>query len=188
MAELMVVRTCSRCDSAFEARASQLKSRGRFFCSRDCSNKARMRSKLERLADVSMPEPNSGCLLFLGALNKHGCGNFRDGRKTRGAHCVAYEEECGPVPEGHELDHLCRNRACINYCHLEAVPPVVNTLRGQSFAAENARKTTCPQGHTYDETNTYRRPATSGTGRSCRTCQRETVRRYAERRRLGTAG
>jgi hypothetical protein len=53
----------------------------------------------------------------------------------------------GPIPEGKQLDHLCRNRACINPEHLEPVTAKENILRGESFSAKNARKTHCIHGH-----------------------------------------
>jgi hypothetical protein len=67
--------------------------------------------------------------------------------KTRQAHRVAYESVHGPIPPGLVIDHLCRNPACINVEHMEAVSDRVNILRGTSPSAENARKTHCVRGH-----------------------------------------
>ena len=86
------------------------------------------------------------------------------------------------VPEGMELDHLCRNRACINPNHLEAVTHRENCLRGASPPAHFARQTHCVNGHAFDETNTYLRHDGQGK-RKCRTCAREHMAR-ASRRRL----
>ena len=72
---------------------------------------------------------------------------------------------------GLQLDHLCRNRGCVNPAHLEPVTRKENVLRGVGFAAQNARKTHCPRGHEYDEANTYLRPGRGS--RHCRTCDRE---------------
>lgn len=90
------------------------------------------------------------------------------------AHIVSYEQMLGDVPLGRELDHLCRVRKCVNPFHLEAVPHRLNTLRGVGPTATNAVKTTCSNGHSYDELNTYVRP----TGRGCKACRALAVRKY----------
>jgi hypothetical protein len=74
------------------------------------------------------------------------------------------------------LDLLCRNRRCVNPAHLEPVTTRQNLLRGETFQAANAAKTECPQGHPYDDDNTY--PIPNGGGRGCRKCRREADRRY----------
>jgi len=61
----------------------------------------------------------------------------------------------GPIPEGLDLDHLCRNRWCVNPEHVEPVTRRENLIRGQTTIAQNVSKTHCPAGHAYDETNTY---------------------------------
>ena len=90
------------------------------------------------------------------------------GRDSRGRlmHRVAYESAAGSVPVGLELDHLCRNRACYEPTHLEAVTHREN-MRRVDWSFRN--KTHCPEGHPYDEVNTY--VDTRGF-KVCRTCQR----------------
>lgn len=83
-------------------------------------------------------------------------------------HRVAYKEFVGPIADEVVLDHLCRNRACVNVAHLEPTTDRVNILRGDTIAARNAAKTHCPQGHPYDEVNTYVRR--DGKGRECKAC------------------
>jgi hypothetical protein len=65
------------------------------------------------------------------------------------AHRVSYEAFVGPIPNGREIDHLCRVRACINPLHLEAVTPQVNVRRGTSPGAEALRRLNCMYGHPY---------------------------------------
>lgn len=114
-------------------------------------------------------EIGPGCWLWTaaGARSGNGYGRFhRDGRLLL-AHRVAYEWLVGSIPDGLELDHLCRVRACVNPGHLEPVTLRENILRGESPSARNAVKSECPQGHPYDEANTY----VDRTGRRhCRTC------------------
>lgn len=118
-----------------------------------------------------------GCWVWNGALDANGYGRL-GGRKwsTNLAHRLSYIEFVGPIPEGMTIDHLCRNRRCINPAHLEPVTIAENVMRGESLPAINARKTHCPQGHPYDDENTYRNPSTGH--RLCRACNRERHRRF----------
>jgi HNH endonuclease len=96
-----------------------------------------------------------------------GGGYARIGKDAdrRYAHVVFYESLVGPVPEGLELDHLCRVRNCVNPAHLEPVTHRENVLRSENFVAEHAAKTHCPEGHAYDMVEAGRR--------RCRTCRNE---------------
>ncbi len=113
-----------------------------------------------RVADVRDPD---ACWLWTGSTSR-GYGQMWDGQRVRLAHIVAYELFNGPVLDGLELDHLCRVHACANPDHLEAVPHRENVLRGDA----TRRKTHCPQGHPYDEANTYVDPRGSQRCIECR--------------------
>lgn len=98
--------------------------------------------------------PDTGCIPWTGSTNK-GHGRFRFPYGHVMAHRWAYEQQVGPIPEGLEIDHLCRNRACVNVEHLEPVTRRENILRGVSMTAQHARKTHCKQGHPFTPENTY---------------------------------
>lgn len=90
-------------------------------------------------------------------------------------HRLIYELFNGPIAPGKQLDHLCRNKCCVNPTHLEEVSIKENVLRGIGHTALNARKLKCLNGHPFDELNTYRYPAASKYRgwRQCRQCKRD---------------
>lgn len=123
------------------------------------------------------------CWVWEGATTQAGYGSFtvRPGKSAR-AHRFAYELQHGPIPIGLEIDHLCRNRGCVNPRHMEVVTRSENIRRSLPFnvtlGEHNAAKTHCPQGHPYSDENTYRYEGR----RFCRKCRREAKARWQERR------
>lgn len=117
-----------------------------------------------------------GCLIWSGHLNQDGYAKAWTGKLV---HRVLYEAYVGPVPEGHELDHLCRRRNCVNWAHVEPVTHTENVRRGRSAQRE---QTHCKRGHEFTEANTY----CHKNHRICRACRGEAVRRYREK--MGAEG
>lgn len=110
------------------------------------------------------------CKPWTGAVQSKGYGNLKVNGKTKLAHRVAYEEAYGPIPDGHEVDHLCRNTICCEPLHLEAVTHRENVIRGMHPNVVAFRAGTCTRGH--DKSETYRRKS-NGQAVYCRACRRE---------------
>lgn len=130
------------------------------------SRQPEMRPLIERI--YAKVEESDGCWVWQGATS-NGYGVVGLGRRTDGtgkAHRVLYELLVGPVPPGMELDHLCRNRRCVNPDHLEPVTRQENIDRSPLMPGSRA---TCPKGHPYEGENLYLYP---NGWRACRACHR----------------
>lgn len=130
----------------------------------------------------------SGCWVWQRGSFRGGYGQFWDPsvRRSKGAHRYSYELAHGAIAEGMVLDHLCRNPPCVNPAHLEPVTQLENSRRGiagRVSKERNARITHCPQGHAYDEENTFRSPSERWPARRCRICRRAAVARWAAKRK-----
>jgi len=139
--------------------------------------------KVDKNGPIPEARPGLGpCWVWTANKVHNGYGRFKptkQGRKVK-AHTWAYEAEIGPVPKGLELDHLCRNRACVNPSHLEPVTHRENLMRGNSIVAQAARKTHCPNGHEYSPENT--RMGREG-DRQCWLCKQARDRARQQRKR-----
>lgn len=129
-------------------------------------------SLLQRIM-VSVRQTETGCWQWLKSLTKDGyASKMLVSGVHRRAHHVVYEYFIGPIPGGLELDHLCRNRACVNPAHLEPVTHAENNRRAHVLER-------CPRGHDYSYVSAGRR----GRQKVCRTCAGENQRRSRARRR-----
>lgn len=121
------------------------------------------------IADVmANMEKTDTCWIWKGRIQSGGYGIVRFEGRDQYAHRVVFEIESGKIPEGLQIDHLCRNRRCVNPSHLEPVTQKENILRGTGVSARNAAKTHCVRGHEYTIENSYLRP--DGGGKQCRIC------------------
>ena len=128
------------------------------------------------------------CWLFTGCLVRgYGLIGVNTGY-IKLTHRLAYEENIGPIPEGLELDHLCRNRSCCNPDHREAVTRRENIVRGLSpslTASRAAAITHCPHGHLYSPENTSSRKHSDGyMRRYCLECRKIHNEKAATRKRV----
>ena len=113
----------------------------------------------------------SGCWIWVGARVSKGYGSIRTPTGVVGAHRLGYELYAGPIPAGVEPDHLCRERACVNWRHMELVDGYTNMMRGNNPAAINKRRTHCKYGHEFSEANTKLRAKKNRNGRVERVCR-----------------
>ena len=166
-------RTCQivGCDRKHRARGlcynhyTQARIRGDFVTQ---PHALRYATPLDRfMAKVDQDGPN-GCWVWMAAKDRDGYGRFGVAGAGALAHRVGYELMGERIPEGLQLDHLCRNTSCVNPRHLDPVTSRVNTHRGYGVSALHARKTHCIHGHEFTPENTY----VNKLGRACRACKR----------------
>jgi hypothetical protein len=146
-------------------------------------------SFVDKQGPIPEHRPDLGpCWLWTSYSDGLGYSMFGSGGRTVRAYSWGYKTFVGPVPPGKELDHLCRNHACVNYeRHLDPVTHRENMLRGESLQAQNARKLVCIRGHEFTGVQ-----GPDGRWRKCKQCARDwaaqnrDVRnaRRRERRRL----
>lgn len=132
---------------------------------------------------LAMVKKTRKCWIWRGAVKKNGYGVTSVRRKTMYAHRASLQLFGGGIPRGLVVDHLCRNRRCVNPKHLEAVTIRENLLRGNGWSGRAARKTHCIRGHILQGENLYEFALKAGR-RKCKICTRKYVneRARAERR------
>ena len=113
------------------------------------------------------------CWLWIGAINPNGYGRFQYNGSIGYAHRWAYEQAHGPIPDGMDIDHLCRVRHCVNPDHMEAVSRRKNILRGEHPSAKLHRNNMCKHGHVRNSDNAY---INSHGWWICRVCRRNRKR------------
>ena len=133
-------------------------------------------------------DPN-GCWTWTSIVKTEGYPYFTFGMQAFRAHRLSYMWATPGATfenmEGLQIDHLCRNRLCVNPEHLELVTAKENTLRGTGLQSANAQKTHCAQGHPFDDVNTSLvwNNRDRAYQRRCKACSREWARKYAAEKR-----
>jgi hypothetical protein len=137
-------------------------------------------SDLERFWGFISINKKTQCWNFK-SLKSNGYGQIRIGAKNVLAHRFSYEVNNGKIQEGLDLDHLCKNRKCVNPLHLQIVTRRENLLRGDTITKYNSEKQVCPKGHPYSGNNLLLifRKKRRTFSRECKICHREnSLKRY----------
>lgn len=134
----------------------------------------RPQNSVERMLIVNV-DTSGDCWMWKGPTSKNGYGKTTMAKKWVMPHRVFYEHYKGPITLGNQVDHLCKNKICVNPAHLEDVTPRQNTLRSNAVSAKNYRKTECNNGHILRGDNLY---VTPDGRRQCKECRRQANHKY----------
>lgn len=146
----------------------------------------------DKLRFLSKIEKTEDCWNWKGSMTPYGYGTFGLKGKNIRAHRLSYEHFIGKmIPVGLQIDHLCKNRKCVNPNHLEVVTLIENVRRGDSFSSKNRGATHCVNGHAFTGKNVFTITHKSGrdegkSERACRECRRIRERKYYNERKLRT--
>lgn len=133
-------------------------------------------SKVDKNGPVPTHRPELGpCWIWTGARNGRGYGVLKVAGRNVYVHRLSCEIEVGPILKGFEPDHLCMNRSCVRFAHLEIVTHRVNILRSRGMSGQHARRTHCSEGHPYDAENTAIKKDGS---RVCKACARKNMKAW----------
>jgi hypothetical protein len=171
------VKQCRECGKSYSPQYGQwLAFEKSKYCSPECAKHGQQQT-IDMLFSRVRIDALTDCHVWIGEHKQDGYGRARFQGRKQLVHRIVWEYKHGPVPEGLQLDHLCRNTACCNPDHLRAVTQKVNVLASDNLCALNARKTHCPKcGGEYDGRN-------SRGARFCRACLNKRLAEYARRRR-----
>lgn len=125
------------------------------------------------------PDLSKPCVIWQGRTDKDGYGRVQANGKWKLAHRIAFENEIGAISNGMVIDHLCKNRLCVNTLHMEIVSNYENVMRGDGVTAKNAQKVFCDNGHKLFGENLGIR---SNGNRFCKECARARWRAYRARK------
>ena len=132
---------------------------------------------------IQIPKNPNECWNWVGGINNSGYGKMRFNYKHCLAHRFVYEYLIGEIPKGLTLDHLCRDRACVNPDHLEPVTLSENLNRGE-HSCGNKVKTNCKYGHDFNPENTRIRITKNGGSRICKECHKINERLRREKQKI----